>query len=112
MFNSDQRVSAVGFQPCWDLRISTSERFGPFINIDSFYQHLLWKVKMIAGEPKATSLFQKLTSLKPFHTPSVVFSHADLTPRNIVINNGKIINWEQAGWWPYWWDYVKAFYSM
>jgi aminoglycoside phosphotransferase (APT) family kinase protein len=86
---------------------------GPFPDLESFYNHLLWKVKMIAGESKATSLFQTLSSLKPPHSPSVVFSHSDLTARNILIHRGKIsgiIDWEQSGWWPYWGEYVKALY--
>jgi aminoglycoside phosphotransferase (APT) family kinase protein len=107
-------IGAVGFQPCLDLRIST-ESLGPFPNIDAFYTHLLRKVKMIAGEPKATSLFRRLTALKASRLSTVVFSHSDLAPRNILINNGKvsgIVDWEQSGWWPYWWEYAKAFYSV
>ena len=111
-FNPNQYVSALDYKPCWDLRISSSRTFGPFSDLDSFYHHFLGKVKMIAGESKAKLLFQALTSLKP-HAPSVVFSHSDLTARNILINNGKIsgiIDWEQSGWWPYWWEYMKALY--
>jgi hypothetical protein len=53
-FNSGQYICAVGFQLCWDLQISMSERFSPFPDIESFYQHILWKVKMIAGESKVS----------------------------------------------------------
>jgi aminoglycoside phosphotransferase (APT) family kinase protein len=112
-FNPDQYVSALHYKPCWDLRISSSRMFGPFPDVESFYHHLLEKVKIINGESEAMSLFQALTSLKPPHSPSVVFSHSDLTARNIIIHNGKIsgiIDWEQSGWWPYWWEYMKALY--
>jgi len=112
-FNRDQYVGALDYERCWDLRISSSRTFGPFPDIESFYHHLLGKVKMVAGESKAMALFQGLASLKPPHSPPVVFSHSDLTARNILINNGKIcgiIDWEQSGWWPYWWEYMKAFY--
>jgi len=60
-----------GFKPCWDLRMSSSRTFGPFPDLESFYHHLLSKVQMTAGESKATSLFQALTSLKPPHSPDV-----------------------------------------
>lgn len=46
----------------------------------------------------------------PRHS-SVVFSQFDSTARNIIIHNGKIgriIDWEQSGWW-YWWEYMKVF---
>lgn len=36
-----------------------------------------------------------------------VFSHGDLGPSNIMVENGHIvgiIDWEQAGWYPYFWD--------
>jgi aminoglycoside phosphotransferase (APT) family kinase protein len=92
-----------------------SKRLGPFPDIESFYQHILWKVKMIAGESKASLLLEKLESLKFTHLPSVVFTHSDLAPRNIILSNNRvsgIIDWEQSGWWPYWWEYVKALYSI
>jgi thiamine kinase-like enzyme len=111
-FNPDQHVSALDYNPCWDLRISSSRTFGPFPDLESFYHHLLGKVKVINGEAKAMSLFQALISLMPAYS-SVVFSHSDLTARNIIIHNGKIsgiIDWEQSGWWPYWWEYMKALY--
>ncbi|KAB8227632.1 aminoglycoside phosphotransferase family protein [Aspergillus alliaceus] len=41
------------------------------------------------------------------------FSHADLAPRNIIIENGKIaalIDWEYGGWYPEYWEYTKAHY--
>ena len=114
-FNSGQCIGAVGFQPCWDLRLSMSERLGPFPDIESFYQHILWKVKMIAGESHASSLLKRLESLKSTQLPSVVFTHSDFAPRNIILSNNRvsgIIDWEQSGWWPYWWEYVKAHYSI
>lgn len=40
----------------------------------------------------------------------VVFSHCDLAPRNIMIRDGRIVallDWEAAGWYPEYWEYVK-----
>lgn len=42
----------------------------------------------------------------------VVFTHADLAPRNIIVRDGKIVgllDWEDAGWYPEYWEYVKFF---
>ena len=45
----------------------------------------------------------------------IVFTHGDLNPRNILTENGKvtgIVDWENAGWFPEYWEYTKAHYSV
>ena len=40
------------------------------------------------------------------------FSHADLSPRNIIVKDGRItglVDWEFPGWYPEYWEYVKFF---
>ncbi|ATY58577.1 kinase-like domain [Cordyceps militaris] len=40
----------------------------------------------------------------------IVFSHGDLTPRNIMMQDGKIsgvVDWEDAGWYPEYWELIK-----
>lgn len=42
----------------------------------------------------------------------IVFTHGDLAPRNIMIKDGKItglIDWEESGWYPSYWEVVKFF---
>ncbi|KAH7264448.1 hypothetical protein MRS44_012234 [Fusarium solani] len=42
----------------------------------------------------------------------IVFTHCDLTPRNILVQDGKIqglVDWEDSGWYPEYWEYVKFF---
>ncbi|GKU09787.1 unnamed protein product [Fusarium langsethiae] len=42
----------------------------------------------------------------------VVLSHCDLAPRNILVEDGKIqglVDWEDSGWFPEYWEYVKFF---
>jgi aminoglycoside phosphotransferase (APT) family kinase protein len=42
----------------------------------------------------------------------IVFTHGDLAPRNIMVQDCKItaiIDWEEAGWYPEYWEYVKFF---
>ncbi|KAI0391532.1 kinase-like protein [Xylariaceae sp. FL0594] len=46
----------------------------------------------------------------------IVLSHCDLTPRNIMVDEeGKnitgLIDWENSGWYPEYWEYVKFFHS-
>lgn len=42
----------------------------------------------------------------------IVLSHCDLTPRNILVKDGRItglVDWEDSGWYPEYWEYVKFF---
>lgn len=47
-------------------------------------------------------------------THRILFAHGDLTPKNIMIRDDKIVailDWEFAGWYPEYWEYVKALYG-
>lgn len=50
----------------------------------------------------------------PDITHPVVFTHGDLAPHNIMVNDGKvaaIIDWETAGWLPASWEYIQTHHS-
>ncbi|OQD60726.1 hypothetical protein PENPOL_c021G04577 [Penicillium polonicum] len=45
----------------------------------------------------------------------IVFTHGDLNPRNILAENGKItgiVDWENAGFFPEYWEYTKMHYTV
>jgi thiamine kinase-like enzyme len=48
---------------------------------------------------------------------SIVFSHSDLHPSNILISAERphrivaIIDWQQSGWYPDYWEFCKAEYT-
>lgn len=45
----------------------------------------------------------------------IVFTHGDLNPRNILAENGKItgiVDWENAGWFPEYWEFAKSHYTV
>lgn len=47
------------------------------------------------------------------HKHNIVFSHGDFRPANIIVKDGHvaaIVDWEQGGWYPEYWDFAKAFY--
>ncbi|KXG49037.1 Aminoglycoside phosphotransferase [Penicillium griseofulvum] len=44
-----------------------------------------------------------------------VFTHADIHPRNIIIDRGRlsgIVDWECAGFYPEYWEFTKLFYGV
>jgi len=111
-FNPDQSVSALDYKPCWDLRVSSSRTFGPFPDLESFYHHLLKKVKQIDGESKAMSLFQALISLKPPQSPSMGNNRAGFRIGGSIWKLIIVHSWQQRmrtrngiglwnlAWWP------------
>ena len=49
-------------------------------------------------------------SLRTDH--EIVFTHADFTPRNIIVKDGRVaalLDWEYSGWYPEYWEFVKTF---
>ena len=52
-------------------------------------------------------------------TGSVHFTHGDLTLGNIIVSGESglqrvvgVIDWEQAGWYPEYWEYSKMLYAV
>lgn len=43
----------------------------------------------------------------------IVMTHGDLSPRNILVQGSKVVailDWEMSGYYPEYWEYVKALY--
>ena len=94
-----------------DGALCTLDAVGPFEDIGAF-QEMLRGNGNLAG-------FDRLFRNSPEEGDGkdrkselykMVFTHADLCPRNVIRgDDGKlyIIDWEFAGWWPGYWEYVK-----
>ena len=64
----------------------------------------LWSGR-VSYEQALTSVYQ----LKETRHP-VVFTHGDLLPQNVMVENGHIsgiVDWEYAGWFPDYWEYCE-----
>lgn len=51
-------------------------------------------------------------SLRTDH--EIVFTHGDFAPRNMLVKDERIaaiLDWEDSGWYPEYWEYVKSFNS-
>lgn len=63
-------------------------------------------------EPRLSGTFEKALVANLERKSSLVLSHGNLSPQNIIIDGTSIvwiIGWDCAGWYPDWWEYVKFF---
>lgn len=102
-----------------DSRIPRSRpRFGPFKTTQEFH---LWLRDGLRPEEypdrKNDQDWEDIKAMAAKHDgpwPPPVFTHGDLNPSNILVRGGQvvgIIDWEFAGWYPYYWEYTSAWYG-
>ena len=84
---------------CLDYRIS-SEPSGPFRDEKELSEHLRLGI---------------LPDLVHCNDHRILLAHGDLNMRNILVKNGRIsgiVDWENAGWYPEYWEYTKCHFSV
>ena len=95
----------------WDCRLpGKSLDFGPFESIDAFHRHICRNFVDRDSE-KLPLEVQELFKLQSRDWGSPVFTHGDLSSLNILAKGDKItgiVDWETAGWFPYYWEYTTA----
>lgn len=102
-----------------DSRIPRSRpRFGPFRTAQEFH---LWLRKGLRPEEHPTREndqdwedIKEMVAKQDRPCPPPVFTHGDLNPFNILIRGDQvvgIVDWEFAGWYPYYWEYTSAWYG-
>ncbi|KAG5925990.1 hypothetical protein E4U53_003176 [Claviceps sorghi] len=96
-------AASIGGGPVRDGALGVDEagarEMGPFAGAEEF-------AAVVAGRECVEGL-----RLAP---AEVVFVHADICPRNIILGrdgNLWFIDWEFAGWWPMYWERVKWTFS-
>lgn len=83
---------------------------GPFYTLDAFHDFL--RRGHDAKDFQSDSV-EKVHELRPKSgSPyELKFSHANLNPRNILVDNAgricTVIGWESSGWYPEYWEYVQ-----
>ncbi|KAJ8481903.1 hypothetical protein ONZ51_g5690 [Trametes cubensis] len=75
-----------------------------------YFAEALWT--SCGPNPEAQRLVSEIDTTRP-----PVFSHGDLVTENILVDETtctitSIIDWERAGWYPYFWDDSIAMYRM
>ena len=83
-----------------DLRFRTEDDFNAYLT----HELPLSQIQLEQVE-RAHSIKHKIT-----------FTHADLNPRNILVDENMkisgIVDWECAGWYPEYWEYTKAHFTV
>ncbi|KAF3940906.1 hypothetical protein ABW19_dt0201546 [Dactylella cylindrospora] len=108
-------IGSLNHSPLTDHRIATIP-YGPFPSIPSWLncEYLLGYVLRARPPEVYNRLYSSLTRRGP--SCRIVFTHSDLTPRNILVDGetGRItgiIDWDSAGWNVEWWEGVKGVYG-
>ena len=79
---------------------------GPFDSEQQFNEFILGDIVKSAPE-----LLRHYAKFALMDNHEIVFTHSDLSPRNILIEGGRvtaILDWEYAGWYPEHWEYIQA----
>ncbi|KAL1297356.1 hypothetical protein AAFC00_004897 [Neodothiora populina] len=114
-------IASVNRGTVQDRFFKTDYEAGPFFNIKSFNDWVFAAATRQRPGPEGISgldLPEMYRNLLP-DTGSVYFTHGDLTLGNIMVSKKSgyqtieaIIDWEQAGWYPEYWEYGKMCYGV
>lgn len=109
-------VASTSGGPIYDCRLPTRSFWGPFATVYDFYTELRNGIDMRVCSEAGDTLPSDLADLLAFHKEAhpVVLTHGDLSSLNILAQGDEvvgIIDWETAGWLPYYWEYVSAWHA-
>ncbi|KAJ5800561.1 uncharacterized protein N7518_002629 [Penicillium psychrosexuale] len=85
--------------------------FGPYKTENEFNEGLVRAMTINQTTNSWIKHVAKLIRAMPSHT--TVLTHADFSPRNIIISGERVVgilDWEMAGFYPEYWEYIKAMY--
>ncbi|QDS77700.1 hypothetical protein FKW77_003856 [Venturia effusa] len=108
--------------PIHDDRLPRTSSWGPFDTVHDFLLALRNNITIEAFEtqdhstldPKAISDVQELVRFHESIVLPPVLTHGDLSSFNVLLRDGNvvgIIDWENAGWLPYYWEYTTAWHA-
>ncbi|KAI0868104.1 kinase-like protein [Hypoxylon argillaceum] len=98
--------------PIFDERLPGEMPKGPFPTVDDFHRELRQNFEL--DEVNMALFPEELVELVEFQkepVPKTVFTHGALSSLNILVDGDEvagIINWENAGWFPPYWEYITA----
>lgn len=97
--------------------MATGTRSGPFPSVAAFHDYFV-SMAVALSENGQSGADTGQVRYAPHHIfpddVPIVFTHGGLHPRNIIVSMGpdprvvSILGWEQAGWYPAYWELCKA----
>ncbi|KAI1931711.1 hypothetical protein LOZ65_001149 [Ophidiomyces ophidiicola] len=105
------RIGAVDGTACNDpMFCAKLGGFGPYKTEEEFNNGIVRALQLSISNTWGDRVGRMVKAI-PSH--EIVFSHADLSPRKIIVRGDKVVallDWEMAGFYPAYWDYIKALY--
>ncbi|CAH0045045.1 unnamed protein product [Clonostachys solani] len=109
-------IGRVGYKPTWNLfNVRRTYALGPFPDRQSFDE---WCLRRIRQKPARSYTFDKWRFRRHVEKDRArstegqfVLTHGDLSPRNIMVDDGKItgiIDWQFSGFFPEWVEHANA----
>lgn len=106
-------IGSVDSSGVKDAFFSNPSNAGPFLHEDQFVSALARSLRA-RGEDQWTEVVIGLLNSLPAHSRDFVLTHGELDPRNILVQGSKvaaILDWSEAGYYPEYWEFVKAHFS-
>jgi len=115
-------VSNLDGGPIHDCQLPQTSSWGPFDTVSDFHLALRNNVTLKSLEwqshnslsPAAISDLKQLVTFHESVIRPPVLTHGDLSSFNILIRDDMvvgIIDWDTAGWLPYYWEYTTAWHA-
>jgi len=115
-------VSNLDGGPIHDCRLPQTSSWGPFRTISDFHLALrnnvtLKSLELQSHNSPSPAAISDVKQLVTFHESVIrlpVLTHGDLSSLNILIRDDTvvgIIDWDTAGWLPYYWEYTTAWHA-
>lgn len=114
-FEKSSFIGSIGGGECKDkIFCSGSDKRGPFTTESEMYSNICERLCDLRswGNPKpdhSMHFIRRMYSENSNH--AIRFTHGDLSPGNIMIENGHVVgilDWQEAGWYPEYWEYVNT----
>lgn len=101
------QIATVDYKPCRDQFFTdVATIWGPYKTERAFHEALSTAVRQDDAWSRMVSQF-----LATIGEHDTVLTHNDFTPRNILVKDGNVVallDWELSGFYPDYWEYVKA----
>ncbi|KAI9924899.1 hypothetical protein ASPWEDRAFT_183404 [Aspergillus wentii DTO 134E9] len=104
------KIGSTLYRPLNDFRIANTPQ-GPFDSVEDFHDFLRHGGQYPTGNRELDALIVAQDS----RDYDINFTHGDFGLRHVFYHGGKItgiIDWEFAGWFPDYWEYAMAGYSV